>query len=68
MKTAHESEIEWAKQQFIEGFAFASGLNRRDAEEHWDAFSRQLPHTERCEIEIGGHDVGLTNGWLWCNL
>jgi len=68
MKTSYESETEWAKQQFIEGFAFASGLSRRDAEEHWDAFSRQLPQIEQREVESGGHAVGLTNGWIWNNL
>ena len=68
MKTLHESEIEWAKQQFLDGFAYASGLSLRDAEEHWNAFSNQLSHLEQYEIESGGKELGLTNGWLWNNL
>lgn len=61
-------ELENAREEFISGFMAASGLDRSDAAEHWDAFSRQLTGSDRNEIESGGYDTGLCNGWLWNQL
>lgn len=61
-------ELEFAEEQFIEGFMASSGLSREEAQDHWVAFSRQLTNADRREVESGGYETGLTNGWLWNNL
>jgi len=57
---------------FIEGFAESTNLTINEAKTEWAAWSRQLPDTEREQIENKGHVSGMNEGnryneWLKSN-
>lgn len=47
---------------FLRGFANATGLSTQEADEQWAAFSRMLDNTERASIEDGGEESGEAEG------
>ena len=50
------------KNEFLKGFAQATGLDRQEAEEEWAAFSRQLSGITIRAIEDGGYEAGVREG------
>ena len=50
------------KQEFIEGFAAATGLDFQQADEQWAGFSRNLSDAEIEREEAGGREAGERNG------
>ena len=47
--------------EFLKGFKEASG--EEDPSSVWAALSRQLSDKERAQIEAGGYDAGICEGY-----
>ena len=55
----------WTEQHrddFLAGFATATGLPRQEATEHWTAVARQLSDPDLRAVEAGGYEAGLEQG------
>ena len=49
-------------QDFLHGFAEATGMTRAEAETEWAGFSYQLSTEERENLENGGSEAGRAEG------
>ena len=55
-------------QDFLHGFAEATGLTRAEAETEWSGFSYQLSTEERENLENGGSEAGRATLRMRLNL
>ena len=61
-------QTEQAQDDFIAGFATATGLPRNEATEQWAWFARQLSDSDLRAVEAGGYDAGLEQGTAYTRL
>ena len=54
-----------SKNEFIAGFAEATGFDMQQADEQWAGFSRNLSDAEIEREEAGGREAGVRNGELF---
>ena len=53
---------EQTRDDFLAGFATATGLPRNTAAEQWAGFARQLSDADLRMVEAGGYDAGQEQG------
>ena len=59
---------EQTRDDFLAGFATATGFPRNEAVEQWAGFSRQLSHADLRTAEAGGYEAGQEQGQAFIEL